>query len=290
MKKILITGAAGYLGSNLVRSLTNLQDLLVFATDISKDKIPCGANIKAMTNDELFQLETLAVDVIIHCAFARGNDISGLVSALYFNERLIEKLKNFQHDAIVNISSQGLYKPLSAGELAREDGVIEPFDMYALAKFAQERLLTSNFGSEVTNIRMASLSANARFIVFFVDSVIRGNDITVSAPNQYVSILDVRDAVSAIIKVAGLPKAKRKPVYNLGTGKQYSILQIADLVNKIGGEKGYSPININVSDGGKSFAVGMDPALLKRDTGWEAVVQIEEMIDNIFEQRKGEVL
>ena len=284
MRTLLITGAAGYLGSHLVRCAAEHTDYTVLAADMDKSKIPEGANVTALSNEELFQ-SALSCDIAVNCAFSRGNDVAGLVSALNFNERLVLKMKEGNYP-VINISSQGLYKPLEVGKFADEGGEIRPVDMYALGKFAQERLFTSNLGDRVTNIRMASLAANARFLVFFVDSVIQGRDITVTAPNQYASLLDVNDAVAGIFKVCDLPEEKRKAVYNLGTGKQYSILRLAELVNEAGVEMGFSPVKIHVEDKGVAVAAGMDASRLMKDTCWRPEIDIKITVRRLFEQRK----
>lgn len=289
MKTILIIGAAGYLGSNIVKALAGNMENHIIAADISKNNIPSGDNVTGYSNDELFNLSSLAVDTIINCAFARGNAVSALVTALDFNEKLILGLKNIRFNTLLNISSQGIYKPSQVPNLlSSENSPIEPFDKYALAKYAQEKLFTTSFPEKTTNIRMASLCANAGFLVHFVDCVIKGNEITVTAPNQFVSIIDVTDAVTGILAISKLPENIRKPVYNLGTGKQYSILQIAETVNRIGKDYGYNQVNISVVDEDKCIAVGMDPTLLEEDTGWKPLKDISTMVCDVFAKRRCE--
>ena len=53
-----------------------------------------------------------------------------------------------------------------------ENGIVEPNTAYGLSKWAVENMLKLGCKKSYTNIRMASLSANARFLDFFVDSVI----------------------------------------------------------------------------------------------------------------------
>ena len=285
--KVLITGAAGYLGSHLVSELSNRECCEIIAVDTRKDSIPNGENIKPLLNDELFKLDSLSVDTVINCAFARGNKASDLVSALNYTENLILKLKEFSWKGIVNISSQGVYKSMSAGEFASEESTIEPGEMYSLAKYAQERLLTSNFPGKITNVRMASLAGNARFLVFFVDSMIARKPITVTAPSQTVSIMDVRDAVNGILKICDLQFEQRQPVYNLGSGKQYSILEIAQLVRDLGVRNGYPELVITVEDNGKCSAAGVKCDRLMQDTRWKTVIGIDTTIEEMLEMRKG---
>lgn len=286
MKNVLITGAAGLLGSNIVERMIDRHNYNVIASDIDKSRIPKGSNIKSMSNDELFQTELLEINTVINCAFARGNNVSALVSALWFNEKLIFKLKEIGAKSILNISSQGLYKSLGPGQLASEDSEIEPYDLYAFAKFAQERQFTSNFAEKVTNIRMASLINNARFLLYFIERVVEGKDIVITAPNQYVSMLDARDAAEGIINLCDLPIEKRKQVYNLGTGEQYSILQIAEAVRRIGFLHGYSKTMIRIDDQGKCSAAGMSASRIKKETGWSPRHSLDSTINDLFLQKK----
>lgn len=280
MKTALIVGASGFLGSNLVQAL---KEYNIIAVARKTERIPQGEHTKGVTLDEFFSSRNISADIVVNCAFSRGNKSRELVSALDFNEKLIKKLKTLSVGSIINISSQGIYRNVNPGEFLGEDGEIEPKEMYALAKYAQERLFTSNFESGVTNIRLASLSANARFLVFFAESVIAGKEITITSPGQYVSIIDVTDAVHGVESIMNLDRVRRAPVYNLGTGKQYSILELAELTNEIGSKFGYDRVNIRVEDNGKEAAVGMDCSQLRKDTGWKPLVEIRDMIKSIYE-------
>ena len=287
MKTVLITGASGFLGSHIIQALRNDSRYELICVDICKEKIDLRGNGKALSTEDFFNTNNLTIDVVINCAFARGNDSAALVSALDFNEKLIQKLKGFSVGSIISISSQGIYRSVQPGEFADENGEIEPKEMYALAKYAQERLFTSNFGGMITNIRMASLSYNARFLQFFVDSVRQGKDIVVTAPHQYVSMIDVKDAVAGILKVLEIPVSSRAAVYNLGAGQQYSILELARLTNEIGVNLGYQSVKVHDEDNGKQAAVGMNCERLMNATGWKPQVDIREMIGTMFATQKG---
>ena len=107
-----------------------------------------------------------------------------------------------------------------------------------------------------------------------------------TAPNQYASLLDVEDAVTGIFGICALSENERKSIYNLGTGKQYSILRLAELVNETGTERGYPPVEIRVEDKGNTAAAGMDPARLMQDTGWRPEIEMKETIRRMFENRE----
>ena len=129
---------------------------------------------------------------------------------------------------------------------------------------------------------MASLSTNARFLDFFVDSVIAGKDINVTAPNQYASIMDVADAVAGIIAIESIEPNKRDCVYNLGPGVHYSILDYAESINRIGQLYGYKSISINVDDHGSDFAICMDCKRLLGQSDWKPKITKNMMLQNMF--------
>ena len=133
---------------------------------------------------------------------------------------------------------------------------------------------------------MARLSGNARFLVFFVNSIVEGRSITVTAPNQYASIMDVSDAVAGIISVVNLPIIERSIVYNLGPGVQHSILDYAKTANEMGKSFGYESVSIEVEDGGKDFAICMDCKKLMSQTGWRPIITKTEMLNKLYNSIK----
>lgn len=290
MKTILITGASGFLGHHLVGELLKRGDTKVIAIlgrpEDKANALPESSNISVFPSSALFETDFGHVDTLIHTAFSRGDNLTGLTRSIELTEQIIEMVNNKDIDSVINISSQGVYKGLKPGEKVDEDGVVEPNTAYGLAKWAVENMLKVGCEKHFTNIRMASLSANARFLDFFVDSVISGKDIIVTAPHQYASIMDVSDAVRGILSVTDIPSERRNAIYNLGPGLQYSILEYAETANNVGLQFGYSPIEISVEDNGKEFAICMDYSLLQGETGWRPRVNKDEMITRLFDKLK----
>ena len=132
---------------------------------------------------------------------------------------------------------------------------------------------------------MASLSANARFLDFFVDCVIANNGIRVTAPRQFASIMDVSDAVEGILSVEEISLSQRELIYNLGPEVQYSILDYAKMVNVVGKSLGYASKDILVDDSGKEFSICMDCSRLRRHTKWTCRIDGETMIRKLFENK-----
>ena len=290
MKNILITGASGFLGSNLITKLLedgNIRILAVLGRPEDKaNLLPQSDNIIVYPCFDLFTTDFGHVDTLIHTAFSRGDNLQGLTASIEMTEKVIEMVNNQDIDSMINISTQGLYQGLKPGEKVTEEGTVGPDTAYGLAKWAVENMLKLGCKKNYTNIRMASLSSNARFLDFFVDSVIAHKEITVTAPNQYASIMDVADAVAGIASVVDLPLNQRSNVYNLGPGVQHSILEYAKSANKVGETFGYVPTNIIVNDSGKELAICMDCSKINTQTGWKPMVTKTIMLQRMFNNKK----
>lgn len=290
MKTVLITGASGFLGHHLVKSFIERGDTKIIAVlgrpEDKANALPESENLIVYPCSELFTTDFGHVDTLIHTAFSRGDNLPGLTRSIEMTEQVIEMVNNQDIDSIINISTQGVYKGLKPGEKVDENGFAEPGTAYGLAKWAVENMLKLGCKKSYTNIRMASLSTNARFLDFFVDSVIAGKDITVTAPNQYASIMDVSDAVSGIVTIESIALNKRNCVYNLGPGVQYSILDYAQSANELGQQFGCSLVNVKVEDGGKDFAICMNCSCLIKQTGWEPKVTKDIMLQRMFNYKK----
>lgn len=286
MKTVLITGASGYLGHHLIDTLLKRNDTKVIGIlGRPEDKahmLPVNKNFVVYPCSALFDTNFGHVDTLIHTAFSRGENLPGLTRSIELSEQIVDLVNRQDIDSIINISSQGIYKGLIPGQRVKEDGYVEPNTSYGLAKWAVEKIIEIGCKKKYTNIRMASLSANARFLKFFVDCLLAGKDITITAPKQYASIMDVRDAVAGILSIENLSIDKREKTYNLGPGVQYSILDFAKSVEEIGKSFTNNHIEIIVEDNGKDFAICMDCSKLEDQTGWKPTIMKDEIISNLF--------
>lgn len=282
MKNILVTGASGLLGSHVVKHLLE-QDCHIIVSILPEEKLTYHPleGVEVILNDDIFVGNLPHISTVINCAFARSNQAQDLASAIDFTQKLINGFKLAHVDSIINISSQGVYKRLPIGELSMEDFPIEPIDLYSMAKYAVEKTFETSGLSNVTNIRLASINMKQRFLYHFVQKAKNHETITINSPTQYASILDVEDAAEALAKLALLPIQDRKPVYNLGTGNQISLLELANLVNKIGQKYG-AQAQIIMQDNGVTNTAGVDISLISQDCDWQPIVSYEHMIETFY--------
>lgn len=287
MSTILLTGATGFLGHHLVRRLLDDGNTVIAILGRPEDKVnalPSHPHLSVYPCSCLRSTHFGHIDTLIHTAFSRGENIAGLSASLSFTREVIEMVNNCDIESIINISSQGVYKKMQPGEMANETGTVEPGTAYGLAKWAVENMLDIGCHKPYTSIRMASLSANARFLDFFVKNVTTGTNIQVTAPHQYASIMDVADAVTGIQAIASILPQQRSSIYNLGPGVQYSIAEYAKMCINRGQAFGYSPVELTMTDNGNDFAICMDCTRLQEQTGWKPETTAEKMINKMYKK------
>lgn len=286
MKTVLVTGASGLLGSHVVGHLLNKGYVVYSAImPVEETTYVCRAGEVVVLNNDVFEGRLPHVDVVINCAFARSNNPEHLASAFDFTTLLLSGLRKADVDGIINISSQGVYKRLPAGQLSTEDSPIEPIDIYSMSKYATEKMCQLSGIKYVTSIRLASLNMKQRFLYTFVKSAIDEGKIYLNSPKVCASILDVEDAAEALTCLVERPQDQWQPVYNLSIGVQYSLEEYAKMVQKVGAELGYE-IDIVVNDNGNNATAGVDINRFVADCGWKPRINTEMIINTFFQEEQ----
>lgn len=287
---ILITGASGLVATELTLHLLDTTDDLLLLVTRDKCKLEKRyateiKRIKIYTLEEISRDSAIKFDVCVHTAFARSSDGREIASSLTFLQELCAICRNRKVTKFINISSQSVYGDSYTPGI-KEDGDIAPSYLYALGKYASELICEEALRKAETqlfNIRLSSVCENARFIKAFVDNALKGMSITLTAPNQVVSFIDVRDVAEALC-ILILDSSAVPGIYNLGSGQWYTIKQIADVV-RIVGEKyyGIKTLTVDVKDNGQTNQLGMNVDKIKSTFSFMPKYGMTEMIRSIFE-------
>lgn len=294
MQNIVITGASGLIATELTFRLLSQPDihLILLSTHPNKlrQRYTGYSNVHCFTLDD-FVTNCRCGDfkAVIHTAFARSNNGSLLVESVNYTRRLLDFVQECNVHSFINISSQSVYG-VSTPPMWRENTPLNPVmgDMYALAKTFTETLVNvmlRDGRTNYTNIRLSSVCENARFLRVFVGKALAGEPIQVQGGEQRFSFIDVRDVSSAL--VALIEKSdilSFKPVYNLGTGRQTSLIGLAEEVKRIAEEHYHTqPVQILRTSSDDHRSVGMDSSLFMADFSWKPALSDTDMIISLFE-------
>lgn len=289
MKRILITGAGGFLGTELVRQMAGKQGVKVFALTSQKDKLKqvCGnaENVMPLERNAVFEpgFSFAEIDILINCAFPRNTDGVQMADGLQYISSLLETAVAGGVKAVINISSQSVYSQMRM-EPATENTELNLETKYAVGKYATE-LMTNSICRNIphTNIRMASLIGagfDQRLVNKFVKQVLAGNNLSIKGGKQLFGFLDVRDAATAIIAVA--EGSDWNEVYNLGPKRSDSLIEIAQCVQKVVAEVGFRETEIELTQTDDWQNSSMDSSRLREQFDWKEQFCLEDTIRSII--------
>lgn len=160
MKKILVTGATGKVGSRLVKRLAQRGDhVRALVRDEARATHLRDDHVELVVGDllvpESLEAAVQGVDAVVHCAaFFRGATPE---QAHAVNDLGTRHLANAARAASVRrfvFTSTGLVYGPRDGRLAREDDACAPVDAYPLGKLAAERFLLAIEGLDVRVLRL----------------------------------------------------------------------------------------------------------------------------------------
>ncbi len=262
MKKILITGATGFVGKHLIDHLLeiNSTDKIIgtYISDLSQeDSLNYGEKVDFVKIDLNNEQDVLSLisdskpDYIYHLAALSSasdsfdNPKETLINNVVAQVNLLEAARksNLIDTRILIISSAEIYGNVKVQDLPiREETPLNPTSPYAVSKITQDYLALQYFNSyNLKTIRVRPFNhigpgQSPNFVVSaFTKKVAEIEKAGEDSPTMKVGNLeskrdftDVRDVVKAYSLL--IEKGKPGDVYNLGSGKSY---KISEILNKI---------------------------------------------------------
>lgn len=297
-KTILITGASGYLGQNLIQKLSLDKTIEIWAFVRNKEKAQAilSNEVAAIFDNgdlENGRINLGNVDILLHLGFSRPHCTNQQIAeSLKFTQELFTRAVSNHLPAIINISSQSVYG-LQNTPPWTEETPVSPETVYGQAKFATELLLNtlSKFNKVLryTSLRLGALSGGADGLVEtdFLSKMAReafdGNPINVVGGMQEMERLDIRDAVDAIIKMTHSKPENWEPVYNLGSGQVNKLKDIVETTieaaTKLNGGK-RSKVFTEKKEITMKF--GLDSSLFYADMNWRPAFDINDTIESLI--------
>ena len=254
--KILVTGGAGFIGSNLVKRLSRdkyevtVLDNLLSGDRFNLDPFPEVRFIEGDVRDEAAVADAIkGAEVVFHLAASVGNKRSidhPIVDAeinVIGTLRVLEAACKEGVRKIVTSSSAGIFGELKTLPI-REDHPIEPDSPYGCTKLCEEKMCLSYaklYDIEAVCLRYFNVyGPNQRYdaygnvIPIFAYQMLREETLTIFGDGEQTrDFVNVRDVVQANIKAAhavGVTGA-----FNLGSSDRITINRLVKLLNEVSG-------------------------------------------------------
>lgn len=284
MKKIMITGSSGLVGSAVISELLGKhEDFEIFAAT-SRDCTSTNEKLHYISNDKIeATMKEEKPELLLQLAFPRNVKEDQWAEGIKFASDVLWLAKEYNVKRVINISSQSIYG-WGRSKASREgDGVVLN-SPYTTGKYFSE-LLTEKLFEEgnFANIRLSTIigpSTKERVPNKFFAQIVAGKNLTVKGGTQIFSFLDVRDAATGLVSMITKEK-KWRPLYNLGTAEYATLLEIAQLAVEIGKKHGYES-SVAVEPAEIVLNNMLDVTSMKEDFDWEAKYTLQESLEHIF--------
>ena len=260
MKKAIVTGGAGFIGSHLSEALSERGYHLIILDNLSTGKQENIAAILDKTNVEFIQgsitdlplLQKLFknVDYIFHLAAIASvprsieapQECHEVNVTGTFNVLLAARDNKVKK--VVNASSCAIYGD-APGLPKKEDMPINPLSPYAVAKLAAEnycQIFQKVYNLSTVSLRYFNIfgprqkpdSEYAAAIPRFIKIKSKGNTIHIYGDGQATrDYIYVKDAVAAFILAA---ESEASGIYNIGSGKSTTVNELVELISKLTGD------------------------------------------------------
>lgn len=302
MRKILITGGAGFIGSHLVNRMVSRYpdyqfvnlDKLTYAADLSNIEVNDAPNYKFVEGDitdrefikMLFIIERFTD--VIHLA-AESHVDNSIENPFVFAEtnimgtlNLLENARQrFGHDnRFYHVSTDEVYGHLETG-LFTETTPYDPRSPYSASKAGSDMLVRAYMNTYGLNAVISNCSNNygphqheEKLIPKTIKHVIEGKKIPVYGKGE-----NVRDWLHVIDHVAAIDaifhEGKSGETYNIGSRNERQniviVNQICDIIDEIEGNS-YSSRNLiefTADRPGHDYRYAIDPSKVLSETSWK---------------------
>ena len=299
IKKYLITGGAGFIGSSFIRYLyrhkKNIEvrclDKMTYAANLQTVKeLKKSFNFQFYKDDicdpAAVRQAMAGVDVVVNFAAESAvdrsiNDPSAFirtdVQGVYVLLQEARRQKNLKR--FVQISTDEVYGDIFKGSFT-EESVLKPRNPYAAVKLAGDRLAYSFFTTYGLPVILTRSSNNygpgaylEKAIPLFITNVLSGQKVPVyGAGKQMRDWLFVDDHCAALDLL--IERGKNGEVYNIGSGQELSNIDLTRKILKAMG-KNTSLIKFVQDRPGHDFRYSLSTTKIQK-LGWAPQMPINE--------------
>ncbi len=306
-KNIIVTGGAGFIGSNLCRKLVGQGHKVAAIDNLSSGRREFIEDMMSNDNFSLYIMDLMKQDIddllegieeIWHFAANPDIRIGNEDTQTHFNQnivvtyRLLEAMKNCKNCKLIFASTSTVYGEATT-PTKESFGPLKPISLYGASKAACEGLISAYshlFGFRSWIFRLANvigIPCSHGVIRDFIDKLEANPDELEILGNgrQSKSYIHVSDCIGAMI-LASHKASSKVNVFNVGTEDQVSVREIAKTVS--------NAMNLNprfkYTGNDRGWKGDVPKMLLSieklKSTGWEPRLKSREAVQRTIDMLK----
>lgn len=301
-KSILVTGGAGFIGSQFVRSYSSIfkkmyiVDSLTYAGDLRRVERNLSESnvffIQKDIKDLLTEQDIFSnIDYVLHFAAESHVDRSIENGHPFVNTNvlgtyaLLEMARKFPKIKTLLVSTDEVYGSIDEGEFD-EKANLAPSSAYSASKASGDLFARAQYETHNQFVVISRCSNNygpfqheEKFIPKIITKILRNESIPIYGDGKNVrEWIHVVDHCSALLEL--LEKGKSGEIYNIGTGDRKTNLEVIQLIAKLLNNDEFSYHFIEDRKG-HDFRYALNSQKIMRETGWSPSIKFEKGIHNL---------
>ena len=321
MKKILITGGAGFIGSHVIRLFVNKYpdytivnlDALTYAGNLENlrdiENAPNYSFVKGDITDETFINQLFvghSFDAVIHLAAESHVDRSILDPLSFVKTNVIgtavllnaakKSWTNMEDKLFYHVSTDEVYGSLGETGFFTEETPYDPRSPYSASKASSDHLVSAYYHTYGLPMVISNCSNNygshqfpEKLLPLMINNIVNSKPLPVYGKGENVrDWLWVNDHARAIDVI--FHQGRLGETYNIGGFNEWKNIDIVHLLcsimdKKLGRADGESAKLITyVKDrAGHDMRYAIDATKLNKELGWEPSLQFEEGMDKTID-------
>ncbi|MCB9247174.1 MAG: dTDP-glucose 4,6-dehydratase [Ignavibacteriales bacterium] len=309
MKTILVTGGAGFIGSNYINSVLSERDDFKI---VNIDKLTYAGNLENLksvqanknysfvkgdiTNAELidYLFQKYKFDFVVNFAAESHVDRSILGSEIFFTTNvigtnvLLEAAKRFGVEKFLQVSTDEVYGSLGATGLFTEQTPLSPNSPYSSSKASADMMALSFYHTYDLPVVITRCSNNygqfqfpEKLIPLMIINALNNKKLPVYGDGMnvrdWIYVIDHNKAISLVLE-----KGKVGEVYNIGASREMPNIKIVKLIlDKLG--KDETLIEYVTDRLGHDRRYAIDSSKIQNELGWSPKFNFESAIENTID-------
>jgi dTDP-glucose 4,6-dehydratase len=295
---LLVTGGAGFIGSEFVKQVVKEKNLDIYVID-SLTYAGKMKNIELLMDRIRFERLDIRDDIAINKLFYKykfdlivnfaaeshvdrsiSNPKIFLETNIIGTQVLLEAAIKYNSSRFLQISTDEVYGSLISG-IANEDSVINPSSAYSASKASAEHFVgvaNQTFGLNTGIVRCSNNYGPRQFpeklIPFFISKIVKHEKVPLYGNGDNIrEWLHVSDCVNGIIKV--LFDGQPNEIYNISSSSPYSNLEVATLLLQFFQLKS-DQIEFVEDRKGHDFRYAIDSSKILRELDWKPTITFND--------------
>lgn len=312
MKNILVTGGAGFIGSNFINHVLAQRDDYKI---INLDKLTYAGNLENLrasessknyhfvkgdiTNNELvnYLFQHFSINHVINFAAESHVDRSILGSEVFFQTNvigtnvLLEASRRYNVEKFLQVSTDEVYGSLGSEGLFSETTPLAPNSPYSSSKAASDLMALSfhhTYGLPVVITRCSNnygpLQFPEKLIPLMIINAMNNKKLPVYGDGlnvrDWIYVIDHNKAIDMVFE-----KGKAGEVYNIGASQEMKNIDIVKLIiSNVG--KSEDLIDYVKDRPGHDRRYAIDSSKIQNELGWKPTFKFEDAITHTIEWYK----